>query len=181
MPTSQKLQIWLKPNCTWMFIGWSSTILRFFVPIWNSKFEYPTGTKNSNFVEDHPRNIPAKFGSNRPSGFGEEAWNVKSLQTTDDGRQVMARSSELKMILMTWVYWYYWPFPLLKYRKRPSMSAMLHIKFENNKSIIYCSYNLFLFYLVWFWQISIISPFHKQKKKYIWTDMGEKSIQPNCI
>jgi hypothetical protein len=24
-------------------------------------------------VEDHPRNIPAKFGSNWPSGFGEEA------------------------------------------------------------------------------------------------------------
>jgi hypothetical protein len=38
-----------------------------------SHVEYPTGTKNSNFVEDHPRNIPAKFGSNRPSGFGEEA------------------------------------------------------------------------------------------------------------
>ena len=56
-----------------------------------SHIEYPTGTKNSNFVvEDHPRNIPAKFGSNWPSGFGEEAWNVKSLQTTDDGRQVMA-------------------------------------------------------------------------------------------
>ena len=55
-----------------------------------SHIEYPTGTKNSNFVEDHPRNIPAKFGSNRPSGFGEEACNVKSLQTTDDGRQVMA-------------------------------------------------------------------------------------------
>ena len=48
---------------------------------------YPTGTKNSNSVEDHPRNIPAKFGSNWPSGFGEEAWNVKSLQTR---RQVMA-------------------------------------------------------------------------------------------
>jgi hypothetical protein len=32
-----------------------------------------TGTKNSNFVEDHPRNIPAKFGSNWPSGFREEA------------------------------------------------------------------------------------------------------------
>jgi hypothetical protein len=30
MPSSQKLQILLKPNCTWMFIGWSSTILRFF-------------------------------------------------------------------------------------------------------------------------------------------------------
>ena len=62
-----------------------------------SHIEYPTGTKNSNIVEDHPRNIPAKFGSNRSSGFGEEAWNVKSLQTadnrqqtTDDGRQVMA-------------------------------------------------------------------------------------------
>ena len=26
--------------------------------------EYPTGTKNRNFVEDHPRNIPAKLGSN---------------------------------------------------------------------------------------------------------------------
>jgi hypothetical protein len=48
-----------------------------------SHVKYPTGTKNRNFVEDHPRNIPAKFGSNWPSGFGEEAWNVKSLQTTD--------------------------------------------------------------------------------------------------
>jgi hypothetical protein len=38
-----------------------------------SHVEYPTGSKNSNFVEDHPRNIPAKFGSNWPSGFGEEA------------------------------------------------------------------------------------------------------------
>jgi hypothetical protein len=63
-----------------------------------SHVEYPTGTKNRNFVENHPRNIPAKFGSNCPivrtyywpSGFGEEAWNVKSSQTTDDGRQVMA-------------------------------------------------------------------------------------------
>jgi len=55
-----------------------------------SYVEYPTGTKNRNFVENHPRNIPAKFGSNWPCGFGEEAWNVKSLQTTDDGRQVMA-------------------------------------------------------------------------------------------
>jgi hypothetical protein len=35
--------------------------------------EYPTGTKNSNLVEDHPRNIPAKLGSNWPTGFEEEA------------------------------------------------------------------------------------------------------------
>jgi hypothetical protein len=40
-----------------------------------SHVEYPTGTKKkySSFVKDHPRNIPAKFGSNRPYGFGEEA------------------------------------------------------------------------------------------------------------
>jgi hypothetical protein len=40
---------------------------------YGSHVEYPTGTKNRNFLEDHPRNIPAKFGSNWPSGFGEEA------------------------------------------------------------------------------------------------------------
>ena len=50
----------------------------------------PCWISDWNFVEDHPRNIPAKFGSNWPCGFGEEVWNVKSLQTTDDGRQVMA-------------------------------------------------------------------------------------------
>ena len=49
-----------------------------------SHVEYPTGTKNRNFVEDHPRNIPAKFGSNWPSGFGEEAWKCEKF--TDDGR-----------------------------------------------------------------------------------------------
>jgi hypothetical protein len=66
---------------------WASSILDLFISSIigpGSHIEYPTGTKNSNFVEDHPRNIPAKFGSNRPSDFGEEAWNVKSLQTTDE-------------------------------------------------------------------------------------------------
>ena len=29
--------------------------------------------QNRNFVENYPRNIPAKFGANRPNGFGEEA------------------------------------------------------------------------------------------------------------
>jgi hypothetical protein len=42
-----------------------------------SHVEYSTGKKNRNVVEDHPMNIPAKFGSNWPSGFGEEASNVK--------------------------------------------------------------------------------------------------------
>jgi hypothetical protein len=38
-----------------------------------SHVEYPTGMKNRNFVEDHLRNIPAKFGSNWPCSVGEEA------------------------------------------------------------------------------------------------------------
>jgi hypothetical protein len=71
MPSSQKLQILLKPNCTWMFIGWSSTNFTFFVPVWNSKW------KNTNFVEDLPMIIPGQFGFNCPSGFREEAfWNI---------------------------------------------------------------------------------------------------------
>jgi hypothetical protein len=35
---SKWFQILLKPSCTWMFIGWSSTNCTFFVPIWNSKW-----------------------------------------------------------------------------------------------------------------------------------------------
>ena len=58
-----------------------------------SHIEYPSGTKNSNFVEDHPMNIPVKFGSNRPSGFGEEAWNVKSLQTTDANSKLIKNTA----------------------------------------------------------------------------------------
>jgi hypothetical protein len=58
----------LEPNLAGMFLGWSEHIIG---P--GSHIEYPTGTKNSNFVEDHPRNIPAKFGCNWPSGFGDEA------------------------------------------------------------------------------------------------------------
>jgi hypothetical protein len=46
-----------------MFIGWSSTILSFFVPI-----------KNRKFVEDLPMIIPGQFGFNCPSGFREEAF-----------------------------------------------------------------------------------------------------------
>jgi hypothetical protein len=49
-----------------------------------SHVEYPTGTKSINVVEDNPRNIHAKLSSNWSRGFGEEAWNVKSL---DDRRQ----------------------------------------------------------------------------------------------
>jgi hypothetical protein len=86
MPSSQKLQIWLKPNCTWIFIRWSSTNFTFFVPIWNSKWRlrhlgFPIGIKNRNFVEDLPMIIPGQFGFNCPSGFREEAfWNIFNVQ-----------------------------------------------------------------------------------------------------
>jgi hypothetical protein len=58
-----------------------------------SHVEYLTGTKNRNFVEDHPKNIPAKYGSNLPRGFGSlkcEKFTDDRRQKTDDGRQVMA-------------------------------------------------------------------------------------------
>jgi hypothetical protein len=88
MPSSQKLQIWLKPNCTWMFIRWSSTNCTFFVPVWNSKWRlrpdlggghlgFPIGIKNTHLVEDLPMIISGQFGFNYPSGFREEAfWNI---------------------------------------------------------------------------------------------------------
>jgi hypothetical protein len=84
MPSSQKLQIWLKQKCTWMFIRWSSTNCTFFVPIWNSKWHcggghlgFPIDIKNIKFVEDLPMIIPGLFGFNCPSGFREEAfWNI---------------------------------------------------------------------------------------------------------
>jgi hypothetical protein len=37
-----------------------------------SHVEYPTGTKNSNFVEDHPMNIHVQFGFNNICSFWEE-------------------------------------------------------------------------------------------------------------
>jgi hypothetical protein len=38
--------------------------------------------KNRHFVEDHSRNIPAKYCSNWYSGFKEETCNVKILDET---------------------------------------------------------------------------------------------------
>jgi hypothetical protein len=63
-------------------------------PCWISDWN-----EKQNFVEDHARNIPAKFGSNWPSGFGEKAWNVKSLQTTD---RSCTMYSLLQGVVMTW-------------------------------------------------------------------------------
>jgi hypothetical protein len=48
----------LKPNCPGMIIGRSS-----------SHFEFHTGTKNVQFVEDHPMNIHVQFGFNHICSF----------------------------------------------------------------------------------------------------------------
>jgi hypothetical protein len=59
-----------------------------------SLVEYLTGTKNRNFVEDHPRNIPAKFGSKLAQWFWRRSLKCEKFtddrQQTDDGCQVMA-------------------------------------------------------------------------------------------
>ena len=60
MPSSEKLQIWLKPNCTWMFIGWSSTNFTFFVPIWNSKWRLRQDLFN---IGPHGKNVSKRFFS----------------------------------------------------------------------------------------------------------------------
>jgi hypothetical protein len=54
-----------------MFIGWSSTNSRFFVP---GHLGFPIGIKNPNFVEDLTMIIPGQFDFNCPSGFREEAF-----------------------------------------------------------------------------------------------------------
>ena len=51
-----------------------------------SHVEYPTGTKNRNFVEDHPRNIPVWF--QLAQWFRRRS--LKCEKITDDGRQVIA-------------------------------------------------------------------------------------------
>ena len=57
-----------------------------------SHVEYPTGTKNSNFVKDHPRNIPAKFWFQLAQWFQRRSLKCEKFtddrqQTTDHGRR----------------------------------------------------------------------------------------------
>ena len=100
-----------------------------------SHIEYPTETKNSNFVEDHPRNIPAKFG--------EEAWNVKSLQTTDDRRQVMA--------IVHMDLWSRWT----KNRAQALVARTYHHPFFSN----FLFTNLFSIKFLYFFIISSLFPY----------------------
>ena len=88
-------------------VVFNKTFVFYIFPIWycaktmsciGSHLGFRIGIRNPNFLEDLQMIIPGQFGFNCsivrtyywPSGFGEEAWKVKSLQTTDDGLQVMA-------------------------------------------------------------------------------------------
>jgi hypothetical protein len=122
-----------------MFLGWSSTKLLFFVPVGYSIW-LPGPIICSDWlkfqVEDHPRNIPAKFGSNRPSSFGVEAWNVKSLQTTDDGRQVMAIvPGELKTACTFFSFFFF--LLLFKHKKKGVIKLICSdwLKFQRSSSL----------------------------------------------
>jgi hypothetical protein len=55
----------LKPNCPGMIIGRSSTKFVFR----SRHFEFHTGTKNVEFVEDHLMNIHVQFGFNHICSF----------------------------------------------------------------------------------------------------------------
>ena len=55
-----------------------------------SHVEYPTGTKNRNFVEDHPRTFLLSLVSIGPVVSEKKLEMWKSLQTTDAGRQEIA-------------------------------------------------------------------------------------------
>jgi hypothetical protein len=78
-----------------MFIGWSSTNLRFLfryeiqnggygrtwfniepysISCGGGHFGFPIGIKNTHLVEDLPMIIPGHFGFNCSSGFREEAF-----------------------------------------------------------------------------------------------------------
>jgi hypothetical protein len=55
-----------------MFIGRSSTNVRFFMTCGGSHLGFRIGIKNPNFLEDLQMIIPRQFGFNCPSGLREE-------------------------------------------------------------------------------------------------------------
>jgi hypothetical protein len=121
-----------------------------------SHIEYPTGTKNLNFVEDHPMNIPAKFGSNWPSGFGEEAWNVKSSQTMNDRRQTPSDGNSSRGPYL-WSRWtknknyimtiYYLVAMCIKFQRSSSLKLMNWLNPNCKWMIIGMSFTKFLFFM----------------------------------
>ena len=73
----------------------------------NSHFGFQISPKNTNLNGDHPRTISANFGLKWLGGSWEEDWNVKSLQTTDDGRRTpdAGRQVMAKAHLSPWLRW----------------------------------------------------------------------------
>jgi hypothetical protein len=63
--TTNMIKAKLYMNVHWMVL--------YNLKVFCSDMKFKMAATNCNFVEDHPRSIPAKFGSNRLSGFGEEA------------------------------------------------------------------------------------------------------------
>ena len=83
MPSSQKLQIWLKPNCTGMFIRWSSTNCTFFVPIWNSKWRLRQDLFN---IGPYGENVSKRV-------FSETTWTVETKLPRNDHWKVLYKLS----------------------------------------------------------------------------------------
>ena len=86
------------------------------------------------------------------------------------------------------MFWYYWPLPLLKYRKRPSMSAMLLLWCSFAPGLLFCAYLFngmrckpFSHFCLLADDKFRLSPLLTNWKIHIETDMGGKSVQSNCF
>ena len=136
MPSSQKLQIWLKPNCTWMFIGWSSTNFTFFVPIWNSKWRLRQDLFN---IGPHGKNVSKRF-------FSETTWNQTAQEWSLEGPLVFYADRKSKMAATTGHSINTGP-----YRENTEISSslkLLHWLNLNYASIIGRSFTNFVFFML---------------------------------
>lgn len=84
-------QIYL-PSCLWEEDFFNSSYQKALMAL-ETMFNNWSSPK-SQTVKNHPINIPVKFGSNWPSDFGEEDWNVNSLWGQQQRRQWQALSDK---------------------------------------------------------------------------------------
>ena len=83
MPSSQKLQILLKPNCTRMFIGWSSTNLRFLF-----RYEIQNGGygRTQFNIGPYGKNVLKRI-------FSETTWTIETKLPRNDHWKVLYKVS----------------------------------------------------------------------------------------
>ena len=83
MPSSQKLQILLNSNCTGMFIGWSSTTLRFLF-----RYEIQNGgySRTQFNIGPYGKNVSKRF-------FSETTWTIETKLTRNDHWKVLYKVS----------------------------------------------------------------------------------------